>query len=146
MHLILEILFKIFLMMKILFKIFLVLKIFRYGVGMIYQKQEKFSLAEVHFRKALSINPKSPALLCHIGVVSKKTSWEQCTICKCYEIQNYNAYTWQNCDWLQVQHAQQKSEKALITLNNAISIEPKNPLCRFHRASILFSIDKYKVL
>lgn len=43
---------------------------FRYGVGMIYQKQEKFSLAEVHFRKALSINPKSPALLCHIGVVS----------------------------------------------------------------------------
>ena len=43
---------------------------FRYGVGMIYYKQEKFDFAEVHFRKALHINPRSAALLCHIGVVS----------------------------------------------------------------------------
>lgn len=43
---------------------------FRYGVGMIYYKQEKFDFAEVHFRKALHINPHSAALLCHIGVVS----------------------------------------------------------------------------
>lgn len=50
---------------------------FRYGVGMIYQKQEKFSLAEVHFRKALSINPKSPVLLCHIGVVSSFSKFAQ---------------------------------------------------------------------
>uniref|UniRef100_A0A0L8I4K7 Cell division cycle protein 27 homolog n=1 Tax=Octopus bimaculoides TaxID=37653 RepID=A0A0L8I4K7_OCTBM len=41
-----------------------------YGVGMIYYKQEKFQLAELHFNKALMINPKSPALLCHVGVVS----------------------------------------------------------------------------
>ena len=43
---------------------------FRYGLGMIYYKQEKFTLAEVHFRKALAINPYSCVLLCHIGVVS----------------------------------------------------------------------------
>ena len=42
----------------------------RYGVGMIYYKQEKFSLAEMHYRKALAINPQSSVLLCHIGVVS----------------------------------------------------------------------------
>ena len=42
----------------------------RYGVGMIYYKQEKFSLAEVHFRRALAINPQSSALICHVGVVS----------------------------------------------------------------------------
>lgn len=37
---------------------------------MIYYKQEKFSLAEVHFRRALAINPQSSALICHVGVVS----------------------------------------------------------------------------
>uniref|UniRef100_A0A8B9H9A1 Cell division cycle protein 27 homolog n=1 Tax=Astyanax mexicanus TaxID=7994 RepID=A0A8B9H9A1_ASTMX len=41
-----------------------------YGLGMIYYKQEKFNLAEIHFKKALSINPQSSVLLCHIGVVS----------------------------------------------------------------------------
>jgi tetratricopeptide (TPR) repeat protein len=37
---------------------------------MIYYKQEKYNLAEVHFKKALTINPSSAVLLCHIGVVS----------------------------------------------------------------------------
>lgn len=46
---------------------------------------------------------------------------------------------------LQVQHALKKSEAALETLNRAIGIDPKNPLCKFHRASILFASDKYKV-
>lgn len=45
----------------------------------------------------------------------------------------------------QVQHALKKSEAALETLNRAIGIDPKNPLCKFHRASILFASDKYKV-
>lgn len=39
---------------------------------MIYYKQEKFNLAEIHFKKAFSINPQSSVLLCHIGVVSNK--------------------------------------------------------------------------
>ena len=42
----------------------------RYGIGMIYYKQEKFNLAEIHYRKALSINPSSSVLYCHVGVVS----------------------------------------------------------------------------
>ncbi|KAJ7367428.1 anaphase-promoting complex subunit cdc27, partial [Desmophyllum pertusum] len=33
-----------------------------------YYKQEKFNLAEIHFRKALSINPSSSVLYCHVGV------------------------------------------------------------------------------
>ena len=59
------------------------------------------------------------------------------------------------CDWgfrlmnvhcvFQVQHAQQKSENALVTLNRAIAADPKNPLCKFHRASILFANDRHKV-
>uniref|UniRef100_A0A3Q4N0D1 Cell division cycle protein 27 homolog n=1 Tax=Neolamprologus brichardi TaxID=32507 RepID=A0A3Q4N0D1_NEOBR len=45
-----------------------------------------------------------------------------------------------------VQHALKKSDAALETLNRAIGIDPKNPLCKFHRASILFANDKYKVI
>nr|XP_033472641.1 anaphase-promoting complex subunit 3-like [Epinephelus lanceolatus] len=45
---------------------------------------------------------------------------------------------------VQVQHALKKSDAALETLNRAIGIDPKNPLCKFHRASILFANDKYK--
>lgn len=29
---------------------------YRYGLGMIYFRQEKYKLAEIHFRRALSIN------------------------------------------------------------------------------------------
>lgn len=47
---------------------------------------------------------------------------------------------------VQVQHALKKSDAALETLNRAIGIDPKNPLCKFHRASILFANDKYKVI
>lgn len=43
---------------------------FRYGLGMIFYKKEKFTLAEAHFKKALAINPQSAVLLCHIGLVS----------------------------------------------------------------------------
>ncbi|KAH9524059.1 anaphase-promoting complex subunit cdc27 [Bulinus truncatus] len=78
---------------------------------MIYYKQENFSLAEVHYRKALSINPQSSILMCHVGVA---------------------------------QHAQQKTDLALNTLNIAIKIDPKNPICMFHRASILFASDRHK--
>jgi anaphase-promoting complex subunit 3 len=43
----------------------------------------------------------------------------------------------------QVQHALQKTEKALQTLNNAIANDPKNPLCKFHRASIYFAAGRH---
>ncbi len=45
----------------------------------------------------------------------------------------------------QVQHALKKSEGALQTLNRAIAADPKNPLCKFHRASILFANDRHNV-
>lgn len=41
----------------------------RYGIGMVYYKQEKFVLAEFHFNKALVINPFNSTLLCTIAVV-----------------------------------------------------------------------------
>jgi anaphase-promoting complex subunit 3 len=44
---------------------------------------------------------------------------------------------------LQVQHALQKTEKAMETLNSALQKAPQNPLCKFERASILFSVERF---
>lgn len=39
-----------------------------YGLGAIYQRQEKYDLAEYHFEKAVSLNPSSSALRCNLGM------------------------------------------------------------------------------
>ena len=47
-----------------------------YGIGSIYSKQERYSLAEYHFKHALKINPQSSVLMVHIGTMQfnlKKT-------------------------------------------------------------------------
>lgn len=46
---------------------------------------------------------------------------------------------------VQAQHAQKKTETALVTLSKAIALEPRNPLCKFHKASILLACDRHKV-
>ena len=43
----------------------------------------------------------------------------------------------------QVQHALQKTDKAMDTLNGALQKAPQNPLCKFERASILFSVERF---
>lgn len=42
----------------------------RYGIGMIYYRQEKYSMAEYHFKRALQINPRNSVLQCYLGMVS----------------------------------------------------------------------------
>ncbi|XP_017883914.1 cell division cycle protein 27 homolog isoform X3 [Ceratina calcarata] len=42
-----------------------------------------------------------------------------------------------------VQHALKKTDQALNTLNTAITNDPDNKLCKFHRASINFSIGRH---
>lgn len=42
-----------------------------------------------------------------------------------------------------VQHALKKTDQALKTLNTAIANDPDNTLCKFHRASINFSIGRH---
>lgn len=40
-----------------------------YGIGNIYSKQERFQLAEIHYRHALKINRKNSVIVVHIGVM-----------------------------------------------------------------------------
>lgn len=43
-----------------------------------------------------------------------------------------------------MQYFMQKKEQALQTLNTAATLDPKNPLARFHRGSIYFSLGKHQ--
>lgn len=40
-----------------------------YGIGSIYSKQERYSLAELHFKHALQINPQNSVIMVHIGAM-----------------------------------------------------------------------------
>lgn len=40
-----------------------------FGIGTIFSKQERYQLAEIHYTKALQINPKNSVLMVHIGVM-----------------------------------------------------------------------------
>jgi len=42
---------------------------FRYGLGDVHHRREQGQIAESHFRRALQINPFSPVLRCHLGMV-----------------------------------------------------------------------------
>jgi anaphase-promoting complex subunit 3 len=39
-----------------------------YGLGSLYYRQERYDLAEYHFKRALSINPASSVLHCYLGI------------------------------------------------------------------------------
>ena len=43
----------------------------------------------------------------------------------------------------QVQHALQKTDRALSTLQQAIDAAPQNPLCKYEKATILLSCERY---
>lgn len=44
----------------------------RFGMGHIYYRQEKYGMAEYHFRRALSINARSSVLRCYLGMALHK--------------------------------------------------------------------------
>uniref|UniRef100_A0A8C2RBP5 Cell division cycle protein 27 homolog n=1 Tax=Capra hircus TaxID=9925 RepID=A0A8C2RBP5_CAPHI len=100
-----------------------------YGLGMIYYKQEKFSLAEMHFQKALDINPQSSVLLCHIGVVQhalKKSEKALDTLNKAIVIDPKNPL----CKFhrASVLFANEKYKSALQELEELKQIVPKESL------------------
>lgn len=40
-----------------------------FGIGTIFSKQERYQLAEIHYKRALKINPKSSVIMVHIGAM-----------------------------------------------------------------------------
>ena len=43
-----------------------------FGIGHVYYRQEKYGMAEYHFRRALKINPRSSVLRCYTGMALAK--------------------------------------------------------------------------
>lgn len=80
-----------------------------YGLGSIYYRQERYELAEFHFRRALGINPASSVLHCYLGMA------------------------------LHAQANSSKSSEALDVLMKACEKDRSNPQLHFQRAHILFS-------
>jgi anaphase-promoting complex subunit 3 len=83
-----------------------------FGLGSIYYRQEKFELAEYHFRRALSINAVSSVLRCYLSMA------------------------------LHAQGDEDKSLEALQVLAQACKIDPKNPQLHYQRAHVLLALDR----
>jgi len=110
----------------------------RYGLGMVYYRQEKYELAQFHFERALEIHPGSPALRCYVGMV-----WP--TV--------FSSLVWgffvlkASCSYVhQALHMRQQYDEALAEFDHAIRLSYKNPLLRFKRAKTLAAMGKYQVL
>lgn len=80
-------------------------------MGHIYYRQEKFGMAEYHFRRALNINPRSSVLRCYLGMAL---------------------------------HKLKRNAEALEMLHEAIEADPRNPLAKFEKASVLLAEERYR--
>jgi len=41
-----------------------------------------------------------------------------------------------------VQNALGRTERSLVTFTDALRVNPTDPLCKFHRASVLFAVNR----
>merc|ERR1719318_383477 len=91
------------------------------------------------------IDKLSPAAWCGIGLTYYKQERFQLAEIyyrKALAINRFSPILM--CHVAVVQHATNNTTAALDTLNAAISVSPKNPLCKFERASILHSSERYQ--
>uniref|UniRef100_A0A2K6FIU9 Cell division cycle protein 27 homolog n=1 Tax=Propithecus coquereli TaxID=379532 RepID=A0A2K6FIU9_PROCO len=109
------------------------------AAGNCFSLQREHDIAIKFFQRAIQVDPNyayAYTLLGHEFVLTEELDKALACFRNAIRVnpRHYN-----------VQHALKKSEKALDTLNRAIVIDPKNPLCKFHRASVLFANEKYKL-
>jgi len=87
-----------------------------YGLGSIYTRQERFDMAEYHFRRALLINPSSSVLRCYLGMVLH----------------------YQGSD------NQSKADEALKILTDACEADMNNSQLRFQLAHVLVAAGRFE--
>jgi anaphase-promoting complex subunit 3 len=85
-----------------------------YGLGSVFFRQEKYEMAEYHFRRALAINSVSSVLRCYL------------------------------CMSLHEQNDEVKSAEALDILMVACKVDPKNCQLHYQRAHLLLGQDLYE--
>jgi len=92
---------------------------------MIYFRQEKYDLAEYHFKRALQINTISSVLYCYYGMVDDFII-----------LLSLIASTHIASHHRQISHANNKPESALEALQTAINIDPNNILAKFKKGIV----------
>ncbi|XP_040564895.1 cell division cycle protein 27 homolog isoform X1 [Lepeophtheirus salmonis] len=114
-------------------------------LGHEYVMIEELDKALACFRSAIRVDPRHYNAWYGLGLAYYKQEAYQMTEIyykKALSINKQSPILM--CHVAVVQHALQKTERALETLNAAIKAAPKNPLCKFERASILFSSERYE--
>lgn len=95
-----------------------------YGIGQVLLKQEKFGLAQNHFRCAVLINPLNSTLHYHLGVSLAA---------------GVNAVSGADAALEEGKHA---LILALAELETAANLDLRNPVPRFERAKILIAMNR----
>ncbi|PXF48580.1 Cell division cycle protein 27-like [Gracilariopsis chorda] len=95
-----------------------------YGIGQVLQKQEKFGLAQNHFRSAVLVNPLNSTLHYHLGVSMAA---------------GVGAIAGTDPSYKTTRHA---LISALAELETAANLDPRNPVPRFERAKILVAMNR----
>ena len=98
-----------------------------YGLGTIYERQERYELAEYHFRKALAVNPMSSVLRRFLGMVLLTQSQQGVD---------------DDDDELRLKR-ERKAAESLAVLSEACEIDPQNATVRYNRVSALMAADRY---
>eukprot|EP00252_Welwitschia_mirabilis_P028063 TRINITY_DN9957_c0_g1_i1.p1 TRINITY_DN9957_c0_g1~~TRINITY_DN9957_c0_g1_i1.p1 ORF type:complete len:280 (-),score=55.45 TRINITY_DN9957_c0_g1_i1:199-975(-) len=109
-----------------------------------YVAMEEFENGVASYRNALRINSRHYNAWYGLGIVflrQEKYAFAEHHFRKGYEINPYSSVLL--CYMGMSLHALQKSEKALEFLEQSALTDPKNPLPRFEKANVLFSLERY---
>lgn len=93
-------------------------------MAMVYYRQEKYELAEFHFRRAIQINPFNSVLYCYLGMALHAL----------YKSNPSSSKPREDC-----------LLQALKALETSIKLNPGNTVAKFNRARVLRSMKRLQV-
>lgn len=114
-------------------------------LGNEYSLIDELERAMACFRKALQLNPRSYKAWNGVAMVYLKQEKFQSAefhFTKATNIFRTNPDL--ICHLAVAQHKCNRSDNALTLLNDALKIDPKNALCKFHKAGLLLHLERYQ--
>lgn len=113
-------------------------------LGHEYIVTEELDKAMTSFRNAIRLDYRHYNAWFGIGTICSKQERYQLAeyyYTRALDINKFNSVIM--CHIGVVQYALKKVEKSLQTYNASIANDPKNPLCKFHRAQTFFNLGRY---
>jgi len=113
-------------------------------LGNEYSLIDELERAMACFRKAIQLNPRSYKAWNGVAMVYLKQ--ERFNLAEFHFNKATNIFRTNPdliCHLAVAQHKCNQSESALTLLNDALKIDPKNALCKFHKAGLLLHLERY---